>query len=254
MIRIDLNCDMGESVGDRQTGADEAVMPWITSANIACGFHAGDSSVMRRTVAAAIAEGVAIGAHVGLPDREGFGRRVMQLDAQIAYDITVVQVGALQAVARSLGARVDHVKPHGALYHMLDADAALGDAVARAIRDVAPGLRVVGRSGGPWLAQAEHLGLAVLHEVFADRAYRGDGGLLARSEPGACIDSPQAAADQAVQLVREQRVKAADDQVLALRADTLCIHGDRDDAEAMARTIRERLEQAGIEVARPPRD
>lgn len=253
MSRIDLNCDLGEYVGASSTGADEAVMPWITSANIACGFHAGDSSVMRRTVAAAVAEGVAIGAHVGLPDREGFGRRVMQLDAQTAYDITVVQVGALQAVARSLGASVGHVKPHGALYHMLDADPGLGDAVARAIRDVDPGLLVVGRSGGPWLAQAGRLGLAVLHEVFADRAYRGDGGLVPRGQPGACIDSPRAAADQAVQLAREQRVKADDDRLLELRADTLCIHGDRDDAEAVARAIRERLEQAGIEVARPAR-
>jgi len=251
MSRIDLNCDLGEYVGTDRMGADEAVMPWITSANIACGFHAGDASVMRRTVAAALSEGVAIGAHVGLPDREGFGRRAMALDAQTAYDITVVQVGALQAVARSLGARVGHVKPHGALYHMLDADAGLGDAVARAIRDVDPGLLVVGRSGGPWLARAEYLGLAVLHEVFADRAYRGDGGLVARGEPGACIDSPQAAAEQAVRLAREQRVKAADEQVLELRVDTLCIHGDRDDAEAMARTIRERLEQAGVEVVRP---
>jgi UPF0271 protein len=254
MIRIDLNCDMGESIGDRQTGADEAVMPWITSANIACGFHAGDSSVMRRTVAAAIAEGVAVGAHVGLPDREGFGRRVMQLDAQTAYDITVVQVGALQAVARSLGARVGHVKPHGALYHMLDADAALGDAVARAIRDVAPGLRVVGRSGGPWLAQAERLGLAVLHEVFADRAYRPDGTLQPRGEPGASIDSLEAAAAQAVRLACDGRVESVDGQALQLRADTLCIHGDRDDAESVARTIREHLDKAGVEVARASPD
>ena len=250
MSRIDLNCDMGESFGAWRMGADEAVMPWITSANIACGFHAGDPSVMRRTVAAASAADVAIGAHVGLPDLVGFGRRAMALDAATAYDITVVQIGALQAVARAAGTRVGHVKPHGALYHMLDAHPELADAVARAIRDVDPDLRAVGRSGGAWLAQAAKRGLAVLHEVFADRAYRPDGTLQPRGEPGASIDSREAAAAQAVRLACEGRVETVDGQALQLRADTLCIHGDRDDAESVARTIREHLDKAGVDVAR----
>lgn len=251
MNQIDLNCDMGESFGAWRMGADAAVMPWITSANIACGFHAGDASVMRRTVEAAVAAGVAIGAHVGLPDLAGFGRRAMALDAQAGHDITVVQIGALQAMARIAGARVVHVKPHGALYHMLDTQPELADAVARAIRSVDPGLRVMGRSGGPWLEQAARQGLPVLHEVFADRAYRGDGSLMPRGQPGAVIDDVDVASRQALLLAREHRVRTAEGHELDVRADTLCIHGDRDNAEAMARTLRERLEQGGVRVAGP---
>ncbi len=250
MHRIDLNCDMGESFGAWNMGADEAVMPCISSANIACGFHAGDASVMRRTVAAAVAADVAIGAHVGLPDLAGFGRRRMALDPQAAYDITVVQIGALAAVAHTQGARLRHVKPHGALYHMLDEDSALAEATARAIRDVDARLYVFGRSQGPWLRMAASMGLEVCHEVFADRTYRDDGTLMPRSEPGASLHGMEAVTSQAVRLAQGQGVVTGTGKMLSLKADTLCIHGDRDDAGTLAQTLRRHLESAGIRIAR----
>lgn len=249
MNRIDLNCDMGESFGAWNMGADEAVMPWITSANIACGFHAGDPSVMRRTVAAAVASGVSLGAHVGLPDLAGFGRRVMHLQPQQVHDITVVQLGSLQAMAATHGAGLAHVKPHGALYHMLEADPEQADAFVRAVRDVDPGLRVVGRASGRLVDTARHHDLAVAHEAFCDRGYRGDGQLLARGEEGAVFHQVERIVAQAVALARDGTVTGADGTVVELRADTLCIHGDREAAPTVARAVREGLERAGVQVA-----
>ncbi|KGI78287.1 LamB/YcsF family protein [Oleiagrimonas soli] len=251
MKRIDLNCDMGESFGPWRMGADADVMPWITSANVACGFHAGDPSIMRETVAAAVAAGVAIGAHVGLPDLAGFGRRAMALDVQQAYDITVAQIGALAAVARTQGAQLTHMKPHGALYHMVERDAELADALARAVRDVDAGMRLVGRSGGQLVAHGRQLGLTVTHEVFADRRYRPDGQLVPRGEPHAVIEDAQAAASQAVRLACDAAVEADDGSVLTLRADSICVHGDRTHAAAFARGMHERLREAGVVLRQP---
>jgi 5-oxoprolinase (ATP-hydrolysing) subunit A len=249
MKRIDLNCDMGESFGAWNMGADEAVMPWITSANIACGFHAGDPSVMRQTVASAVASGVSLGAHVGLPDLAGFGRRTMHLQPQQVHDITVVQLGSLQAMAATHGAELAHVKPHGALYHMLEADDEQADAFIRAVRDVNPGLRVVGRAAGRLVDMAERAGLVSAHEAFCDRGYRSDGHLLARGEKGAVLHELDRIVEQAVVLARDGRVLGADGRAIEVRADTLCIHGDREAASEIARAVREGLEHAGVHVA-----
>lgn len=251
MKTIDLNCDMGESFGAWTMGADAAVMPWITSVNVACGFHAGDPTTMRVAVATAVAAGVAIGAHVGLPDLVGFGRRAMAVTAQQVHDFTVVQIGALQAVARAQGASLTHMKPHGALYHMAENDPVIGEALARALRDVDPSLRLVGRANGRLLECGNAMGLTVTHEVFADRRYRSDGRLLPRAQPGAVIDDPDQAAEQAVALALHGVVTAGNGNILSLRADSICIHGDRGDAANFARILHRRLREVGVVLQRP---
>lgn len=245
---IDLNCDMGESFGAWKMGADAEVMPWVTSANIACGFHAGDPSTMRETVSAAHQAGIAIGAHIGLPDLVGFGRRAMSISAQQAYDLTVVQIGALMAVARTVGAALVHVKPHGALYHMAEQDQDLAGALARAIRDVDPTLRLTAFADGQLIATGQAMGLAVTHEVFADRRYQADGRLVPRSKPDAVIEDADAVAQQAVDLAVHGRVTTINGSTLELRADSICVHGDRDDAETVARTLHQHLRKAGVSL------
>ncbi|HET6806532.1 MAG TPA: 5-oxoprolinase subunit PxpA [Frateuria sp.] len=246
MPTIDLNCDMGESYGAWRMGADTAVMPWITSANIACGFHAGDPLTMRATVQAAAGAGVAIGAHIGLPDLAGFGRRAMAMAPAELYALTVVQLGALAAMARTAGAEVTHLKPHGALYHMVEQDPALAQAVVQAIRDVDPGLRLVGLAGGALVHAGRDAGLAVVHEAFADRRYRADGHLVARGQPGAVIEDPAAAVRQAVVLACEGVVDSVDGEPVRVRADSLCVHGDRPDAALFAQALHEGLRAAGV--------
>lgn len=246
MRTIDLNCDMGESYGAWRMGADSAVMPWITSANIACGFHAGDPTTMRATVQAAAAANVAIGAHIGLPDRVGFGRRAMAVSAAELHAMSVVQLGALQAMARTVGARVTHLKPHGALYHMLEQDAALAQAVVQAIRDVDASVRLVGLAGGALVRAGEAAGLAVAHEAFADRRYRADGHLVARGQPGAVIEDVAAAVRQAIGLAVDGTVESVDGARVSVRADSLCVHGDRPDAALFAQSLHEGLQAAGV--------
>jgi UPF0271 protein len=206
---------------------------------------------MRRTVAAAVDAGVAIGAHVGLPDLVGFGRRSMAITAQQAYDIAVVQIGALAAVARTQGASLTHMKPHGALYHMAENDPELAEALARAVHDVDPGLRLVGMSGGRLLEAGKGIGLNVTHEVFADRRYQADGRLVSRQQQGAVIEDPQQAASQAIDLALHGTVRTRDGQTLERTADSICVHGDRADAENFARTLHKELRQAGIELRHP---
>ncbi|GAB3033488.1 5-oxoprolinase subunit PpxA [Oleiagrimonas citrea] len=248
MKRIDLNCDMGESFGPWNMGADAEVMPWITSANVACGFHAGDPSIMRRTVVLAAESGVAVGAHVGLPDLAGFGRRAMALSAQQVYDLAVVQIGALSAVARTQGVKVMHMKPHGALYHMVERDEDLAKALARAVYDIDASMRLLGRSGGRLVACGQQLGLSVAHEAFADRRYLSDGHLVPRGERGAVIEDVNIAAAQAVKLAEEGAVETVDGTLLSLRADTICVHGDRHDAVAFARLMHQQLRASGVEL------
>lgn len=248
MTRIDLNCDMGESFGAWQMGADTDVLPWVSSVNIACGFHAGDPAVMRRTVTAAVEAGVTIGAHVGLPDLAGFGRRAMALRPQEAYDLCIVQIGALSAVAATCGTSLAHMKPHGALYHMAEHEPDLARALAQAVHDLDPGMRLVGRSGGQLVDAGQGLGLPVAHEVFADRRYQTDGQLVPRSVPGAVIEGVDEAATQALELAMHGRVRTLHGTTLELRADTLCIHGDRPDAEAMAQGIHQILRAAGVAI------
>lgn len=241
MLRVDLNCDMGESFGAYQLGRDEEILTYVTSANIACGFHAGDPSVMRRTVEMALAKGVAIGAHPGLPDLVGFGRRNMAISPQEAYDMTVYQIGALHAFVKASGGKMQHVKPHGALYNMAAKDAELSRAIAEAVYAVEPELILYGLSGSQLVQAGEQTGLRTAHEVFADRTYQPDGTLTPRTEPGALIHDPALAADQVIRLVREGTVLA----------DTVCIHGDGPHALAFAEAIRQQLLNAGVLILAP---
>jgi len=256
--RIDLNCDMGESYGVYHLGNDEALLALITSANIACGYHAGDAMVMDRTVRLAVAHGVAIGAHPSFPDRVGFGRRPMHLAPEELENDVLYQVGALAAFARAAGSMLVHVKPHGALYNMAAADIAVARAIARGVARADRGLVLVGLAGSALLAAAEESGLRAASEAFADRAYEADGSLRSRGLPGAVLHEPQAAAAQAVQIARDGMVTAHTGERVPLHADTLCIHGDNPAAIAIARAVRQRLAEAEVEVAAgipgPPHD
>jgi len=248
---IDLNCDMGESYGAWQMGNDAAVLQFVSSANVACGFHGGDPSTMRQTVAAALARGVAVGAHPSLPDLVGFGRRPMQITPQEAYDMVVYQVGALAAVAAAQGARLHHVKAHGALYNMAAKDAALAQAICRAVRDVDGSLVLYGLAGSQLVAAAQELGLRAAHEVFADRSYQDDGSLTPRSQPGAMIEDLDAAVAQVLGMVRDGMVRSVNGLAVPVRADTLCIHGDQPNALVFAQGLRDALRDAGIAVRAP---
>jgi 5-oxoprolinase (ATP-hydrolysing) subunit A len=250
---IDLNCDMGESFGAWTMGQDEAVLAHVTSANIACGFHAGDPATMQRTVAAAFAHGVAIGAHPSLPDLAGFGRREMRVTPDETYAMTLYQIGALAAIARAAGSKLHHVKPHGALYNMGAKDRALADAIARAVRDFDDALILVGLANSELPRAGEAAGLAVAHEAFADRRYESDGSLMARSNAGAVIDDIDVAVAQAVSIAARGEVEIPNG-TLRVRADTICVHGDRADAAAFARRLREALDDAGVAVAQLGKD
>lgn len=253
MKTIDLNCDLGESFGAYRMGDDAGVLPYVSSANVACGAHAGDPSVMRRTVAAALEHGVAIGAHPGLPDLAGFGRREMRISPQEAYDLVIYQVGALAAFATAAGTALGHVKPHGALYNMACADAALAEPIARAVRDVDERLILFGLPGSELQRAAEGAGLRFAREAFADRAYTPGGSLVPRGTPGAVVEDPDEAVRRAVLIATERRVGTAGGGELRLEADTICVHGDRPDAARFARMLREGLERGGVRVAAPNR-
>ena len=249
MHTIDLNGDLGESFGAWTMGDDLAVLECISSANIACGFHAGDPLTMRRTVNAAVQRGVAIGAHPSLPDLQGFGRREMRIEAEELHALMLYQIGALSAFATAAGVRLAHVKPHGALYNMAARDRELADAIATAVRDVDDQLILVGLAGSELPRAGVRCGLRVAHEAFTDRRYRADGSLVPRRDAGAVIDDIDAAIAQALMIVREQRVTAADGSFVAISADTLCVHGDRHDAALFARRLRAALEAAGCHVS-----
>ncbi len=249
---IDLNCDMGESFGAWKMGNDEDVLPYVTSANIACGFHAGDPGTMRRTVAAALQHNVAIGAHPGLPDLVGFGRRTMDVSAQDVYDLVVVQVGALAAVAASQGARLHHVKAHGALYNMAASRSDIAAAIASAVRDVDTRLVLFALAGSAQVQAGFEAGLSVAQEVFADRSYQRNGLLTPRSQPGAMITDVEQATAQVLQMVKQGTVTSVDGHVVQLTANTLCIHGDQPDAVEFARHLRAVLAREGVTVSWAP--
>lgn len=248
MTAIDLNADLGESFGAWRMGDDAGVMPWITSANVACGFHAGDPATLRATVALCVAHGVAVGAHPSLPDLQGFGRRDMKVTPEEAYAQTLYQLGALGAFARAAGVRLHHVKPHGALYNMAARDRPLADAIAHAVRDFDASLLLVGLAGGALVDAGRAAGLGTRREGFCDRRYRADGSLTPRSEAGAVIEDPGAAVAQAVSIATRREAIAGDGSRVPVDADTLCVHGDRPDAAAFARRLRTALEAAGVEV------
>jgi UPF0271 protein len=239
---------MGESFGVYPLGNDEQLLEHVSSASIACGFHAGDPAIMRQTVHAAIDKGVAIGAHPGYRDLEGFGRRFLDITPDEAYDDTVYQVGALDGFVRAAGARMQHVKPHGALYNAAVTDSALAEAIVTAVKDVDGDLILFGLAGSELTAAADRIGLRHASEAFADRAYQPDGTLTPRRVPGSLIEDDATACDQAVRLITEGRVRALQGGDVELRADTICIHGDGPRALPFARLIRSKLEESGIEV------
>jgi 5-oxoprolinase (ATP-hydrolysing) subunit A len=247
--RLDLNCDMGESYGSWSIGNDAALLDHVTSANIACGFHAGDPGTMRRTVRLAVEKGVAIGAHPSLPDLQGFGRRTMGITPDEAYDLVVYQVGALAAFAQACGGRLAHVKPHGALYNMAASDRRLADAVAAAVKDTNSRLVLFGLAGSELVRAGEAASLTVANEVFADRTYQDDGTLTPRSRPDAIIRDVDASIEHVLRMVEEGRVKTLQGAQVAVRADTLCIHGDEPEALAFVQKIRHALAARGIELA-----
>ncbi len=247
-LRIDLNCDMGESYGAWKMGNDEAILPFVSSANIACGFHGGDPATMRKTVAAAIKNKVGIGAHPGLPDLQGFGRRDMKISDQEAYDMMVVQIGSLAAVAASQGTKLQHVKAHGQLYNMAVKNEGLTHALAQAVYDVDKRLVFFGLAASTMITIAEKIGLTVKSEVFGDRTYQPDGTLTPRTQPGAMITDVKQTIAQVLQMIKTGTLTAQDGTVVNVRADTLCIHGDQPGAVEFAKAIRLALQAEGIEV------
>jgi UPF0271 protein len=249
-VRIDLNADVGESLGRWSIGEDEALIPLVSSVNVAAGFHAGDPVVMERTVELAVRAGVAIGAHPGYPDLAGFGRRAMALSPAEIEAAVLYQVGAVAAFARAAGADLRHVKAHGALYNRAARDPGAADAIARAVRRFSGDLVLVGLAGSALVAAGREAGLEVAEEAFADRGYEADGSLRSRDLPGAVLDDPAAAAAQALAIV-QGAVTASDGRPVALRADTLCVHGDLPGAAARARAVRDALLGAGIEIRAP---
>lgn len=251
MTTIDLNADLGESFGVYTLGEDEALLALVTSANVACGFHAGDPDVMARTVAAAVRHGVALGAHPGLPDLPGFGRREMAVGPDEVYNLVTYQAGALAAFARRHGQQLRHVKPHGALYNMAERQPPLAGAMAQAVRDFDDGLLLFALSGGRLAQAGRDLGLRVVQEVFADRTYQPDGTLTPRAAPGALIHDPAEAARRMVRLITEGRMATVGGPDITLAADTVCLHGDQPGAAARARVLRRELERHGV-LIRPP--
>ena len=252
--KIDLNSDVGESFGNYKLGLDEEVIPLISSANIACGFHAGDPTVMRHTIAIAKKNGVAIGAHPGFPDLIGFGRR--NLDASLAEirDYVTYQIGALQAFAAAAGMVLQHVKPHGALYNMAVKDSAIWDAVAEAIAAVNARLILyvlAGMDREKLKAIGAKHGLRIAFEFFGDRAYNPDGSLVSRKEPGAVIHDGDIVAEKIVKMVKEGRVVCIDGTEIDMAADTICVHGDNPAALSLVQKIRTTLQASGVEIAAP---
>ena len=243
-MKIDLNCDMGESFGRYVLGNDEALIPLITSANIACGFHAGDPLVMEATVRLAARFGVGVGAHPGHPDLQGFGRRNLDLSPEEAEAFVLYQVGALAGFARAAGVELAHVKPHGALYNQAAKDRPLAEAIARGVVRFSKNLILVGLAGSALTAAGAEAGLRVANEGFPDRAYNADGSLRPRRLPGAVLESPSEAAAQAVKMVSEG-IRFGETRV---QVQTLCIHGDNPAALAIAQAVRGALAANKIEV------
>jgi len=248
MKQVDLNSDIGESFGAYQLGMDGEVLKYVSSANIACGWHAGDPVVMEETVKKAAALGVAIGAHPGFPDLMGFGRRNLQVSPAEAQAYVTYQLGALAAFATAQGTRLQHVKAHGALYNMAAKDPQLADAIAAAVASVDPQLILVGLAHSELTKAGEKRGLRVAHEVFADRAYNTDGTLVARSHPDAMIHEAAVAAERVVKMVTTGTVKAIDGATIDLTAHTICVHGDSPQALQFVETIRQALQQASITI------
>jgi UPF0271 protein len=250
-MKIDINCDMGESFGAYKLGLDEEVIKYITSANIACGFHAGDPLVMEKTITLAKNHGVSVGAHPGFPDLMGFGRRNIDATLTEIKGYVIYQIGALQAFAKAQGLRVEHVKPHGALYLMAVEDEKISEAIVEAIADVDKDLIFVALAGskGEMMTKiGERVGLRVAYEAFPDRAYTPEGTLVSRRQPGAVIKDPNVVAQRALMMAKDGKVMAIDGTEIPFRPETLCVHGDTPGAVNLVKKIKQSLTEAGVEV------
>ena len=247
-MKIDLNCDLGESFGNYKIGMDDEVIKYISSANIACGFHASDPLVMEKTVALAKENGVKVGAHPGFPDLAGFGRRNMNVSPKELKAMVVYQIGALNAFCKVSGIKMNHVKPHGAMYNMAAKDERLAFAIAEAVAHVDDSLVLVGLSGSELLKAAKIVGVKCASEVFADRAYEDDGSLVPRTQIGAVISNEEEASDRAVQMIKFGKVKSITGKEIPITADTICIHGDTPQALHLARIMRAKFAREMLEI------
>ena len=245
---IDINCDLGETDPATGPGNDEAVMPFISSASIACGFHAGDPLTIERTIRSAMRHGVSIGAHPGYPDRQNFGRKAMKMSHDELRAMILYQAGAVMAMAAAAGARMRHVKPHGALYNTAATDYELSVVIARAVRELDPSLILVGQSGSQMIRAARDTGLACASEVFADRAYNDDGTLVARSVEGAVLHDTEVMIRRVIRMIRERVVETISGKLIPIEAETVCIHGDNETAVDFVRKLAAALNAGGITV------
>lgn len=248
MYAIDLNSDLGESFGAYKMGRDEEIIPLVSSANVACGLHAGDPTVMAKTTALCKASSVPMGAHPGFPDLQGFGRRNMNVSPADVKNLILYQVGALDAFCKSVGIKLQHVKPHGALYNMAAKDAALAKAICEGIQAYDPTLILLGLSGSEMLRQAKAIGLPCAAEVFADRAYEDDGTLVARTKPGAMIRDEDEAVSRVIGMIKNHSVTSISGKEIEIRPDSVCVHGDSDKALLFVKKIRSALEREGIAI------
>jgi 5-oxoprolinase (ATP-hydrolysing) subunit A len=246
MFKIDINCDMGESFGPYALGNDEEILPFVTSANIACGFHAGDPTTMRKTVKMALANDVAIGAHPGLPDLAGFGRRNMKISSQEAYDLVMYQIGALSSFVKAEGGILQHVKPHGALYNMAAIDYKLALSIAEAIYKIDPELILFGLSESELIKAGNKIGLRCANEVFSDRTYQQNGTLTPRTNRDALINNKNDAVLQVIRMIKEQKVRSLEGSDISIKADTICIHGDGENALDFAKHLSKSLINEGV--------
>lgn len=247
---VDLNCDLGESYGAFQIGQDDLVLKHITSANIACGYHAGDHNVISTTIKKALEHDVALGAHPGFMDLHGFGRREIQVGLEELYNLVVYQIGAVQAFAKVNGATLHHVKPHGALYNMAGRDENIAEVVAKAVYDVDRDLILFGLAGSALVRKGRDIGLRVAEEVFADRTYQPDGSLTSRNEANALITEAEVAVERVIRMVEQGKVEAVDGTDIPIHADTICVHGDSPQSLEFVQRLKTGLKQAGILVKR----
>lgn len=246
MFIVDLNCDMGESFGAWEMGTDAELMDYVSSVNIACGFHAGDASVIRKTIELAIEKGLAIGAHPSFPDLQGFGRHEMKMSATEIFDIALYQIAAVKGICEAFGAKLHHVKPHGALYNQAAKDKNIARAIAEAVKAIDENLIFYGLSNSFLISEAEHIGLKTASEVFADRTYQTDGSLTTRTQPDALIKTTEKACEQVLEMIAAQTVTATTGEKISIKADTVCIHGDGANALCFAKEVRRRLEENAI--------
>ncbi|MBU0437857.1 5-oxoprolinase subunit PxpA [Staphylococcus succinus] len=249
-MKVDLNCDLGEAFGNYSFGGDEQIIPLITSANVACGFHAGDQHVMNQTIKRAKEHNIGIGAHPGLPDLQGFGRRNMDLSPDEIYDIVIYQLGALSGFCKIHNVKINHVKPHGALYQMGARDKDIAHAIAQAVYDFDESLYYVGLSNTLLISEAKKIGLKTASEVFADRRYEDDGQLVSRKADDALITDTKEAIAQVVKMVKSKSVITKNNREINIEADTICVHGDGAHALEFVSEIKERLSKEGVSITK----